>query len=68
MEYEEHDDGTRMIYRTYHDTHAASLWVELQCPYCGYEDLELDLTECGKTYEIECGDCGKNYEMHFDAS
>lgn len=58
----------KQIYRTYTDTEVACLSVEVACPYCGHEQSEMDKTECGKTYTIECDECGKEYEMYFDAS
>ncbi|MED4866127.1 hypothetical protein ABET15_04300 [Heyndrickxia faecalis] len=66
MEYDE-KDGTRMIYCGYSDTEVASLWTNVKCPYCGHEQQELDMDDCGKTYEIKCEGCEKEYKMHFDA-
>lgn len=68
MEYEKLQDGTRMISRTYEDTYSHDLWVNVQCPYCEYEQEEKNLTNCGSVYEIECADCKKVYKMYFDAS
>jgi len=68
MDYDVKDNGKRMIYRTYNDTEIASLWTSVECPYCGNEQQELDMSDCGETYEIECDKCGKEYEMYFDAS
>lgn len=61
------------IYRTYADTEVSVLATNIQCPYCGMEWQEDDMSECGKTYEITCDDewedgCGKTFKMHFDAS
>lgn len=76
MEYETHDDGTRMIYRTYNDTEIVEIAVNVQCPFCGYEWQE-DKTVCGETYDLVCGGdlryildegCGKQFKMNFDAS
>ncbi|MBO1005626.1 hypothetical protein [Pseudogracilibacillus auburnensis] len=72
MEYEEHNDGMRTIYRTYADTEISVLATKIQCPYCGNEWLEDDMSLCGKTYTLTCGDdfdegCGKEFKMYFDA-
>jgi len=58
------------IYRTYSDTDVHSLAVAVKCPHCGEEWNEIDLTECGKTYNLTCenADCEKDFEMYFDAS
>jgi hypothetical protein len=58
------------IYRTYADTEVHALAVAVECPYCGEEWNEVDLTECGHTYKLVCEnkDCEKEFEMHFDAS
>ena len=57
----------KQIYRTYADTEVAMLYVEVECPYCGNSQSELDKTDCGTTYVIECDECEKEYEMYFDA-
>lgn len=67
MDYEE-TKGERMIYRTYADTEIAELDTKVECPYCEEEDMVNDMSECGKTYTIECENCGKEYKMYFDAS
>ena len=61
------------IYRTYADTEVSELSTFIECPYCGSEWQEDGMSECGKTYELQCGDeweegCGKKFKMHFDAS
>ena len=74
VEYEEHDDGTRMIYRTYNDTEVSEIVVNVQCPYCG-DEWQEDKTSCGETYEMVCNGeyswsdrgCGKMFKMYFDA-
>lgn len=68
MEYEERDDGTRWIYRTYNDTEVSELATNIDCPYCGCHWQEYDMSDCGETYELECEDCEKRFKMHFDAS
>lgn len=69
-EYDDLDDGKRMIYRTYNETEVASLWTFCKCPHCGHEQSELDMNDCGETYEITCENekCEKEYKMYFDAS
>lgn len=62
------DREMKKIYRTYADTEVASLYTNVECPYCGNEQQELDMNSCGKTYTIECEKCEKEFEMHFDAS
>jgi len=68
MDYDENENGKRMIYCTYNDTEIASSWTNVRCPYCGHEQQELDMDGCGETYTIECDECEKEYEMYFDAS
>ena len=68
MDYDEDENGKRMIYCTYNDTETASLYTNVSCPHCGNEQLELDVDACGETYTIECEECEKEYEMYFDAS
>lgn len=58
----------KTIYRTYEDTHPASLYTDVKCPYCSYEQAELNKDQPGETYEVECLNCKKKYQMHFDAS
>lgn len=72
IEYEENSE-TRRIYKTYADTEVASLYVNVECPYCGNEFQTLDTTDCGEMYTVECDEdfedgCGKTFEMYFDAS
>lgn len=57
----------KTIYKSYSDTEVVSLSVEIECPYCGNDQSELDATDCGETYIIECEECGKEFEMYFDA-
>lgn len=76
IEYEEHDDGTRWIYRTYNDTEVVAIAVNIECPHCGYSWQDDQKIVCGETYEITCGEehafveqgCGKKFKMYFDAS
>lgn len=61
------------IYLTYEDTEVAVLATKIECPYCGREWSENDMSDCGKTYVLTCGDeydkgCGKQFTMYFDAS
>lgn len=35
----------KQIYRTYADTEVAMLYVEVECPYCGNSQSELDKTD-----------------------
>jgi hypothetical protein len=57
------------ILRYYADTEVYSIAVNIECPYCGAEWQEIDKTDCGESYELECEDgCGKKFIMHFDAS
>jgi len=50
------------------DTEVSELATNINCPYCGAEWQEYDMSDCGTTYELECGDCEKEFKMYFDAS
>ena len=68
LDYDEEQDGTRTIYRTYNDTEVIELATNIDCPYCGAGWQEYDMSDCGKVYSLECGDCEKKFKMYFDAS
>ena len=54
------------IYRGYDDTEPYELMTNIKCPYCGAEWAEIDMNDCGVTYEIQCEKCHKYFQMHFD--
>ncbi len=41
----------KTIYCTYGDTEVVKLAPNIKCPYCGNEWQEIDMDECGATYE-----------------
>ena len=56
------------IYRTYADTEVSELATNIECPHCGDKWQELDMSDPGETYELECeaDGCGKTFKMYFD--
>jgi transposase-like protein len=56
------------LYKCYSDLEVHSYELELICPICGHENIEVEYFECGKTYTFKCEECENDYSMHFDAS
>jgi len=67
VDYDEDFNG-RTICCDYSDTEIASLYTNVECPYCERKQQELDMDSCGKTYRIKCNKCRKTYKMRFDAN
>ena len=57
----------KKIFRSYRDTEILALLVRIKCPVCGYEWMEDNVDECGKTYHLACYECDEEFEMYFDA-
>ena len=66
-DYDENENGKRMIYCTFSDTGTVSTYTNISCPHCEHKQIEIDMDCCGIVYEIKCNKCDKEYEMCFDA-